>query len=212
MARDWHVWHRQYDEPSSSLSRRLEDVRLQLAAILERGSGPLRLLSLCSGDGRDTVPVVAGSERHVDVTLVELDPVLADRARTQAEQVGIAADVRTADAGRADVWSDVLPVDVLMLCGVFGNVADADVERTVSAARSMLAPGGTVVWTRGSRLPDDPSEGGDRAAWVRGLWVAHGFSEVAFVAPGDASYRVGVARLEQPGVDPLPEVLFTFVR
>jgi hypothetical protein len=214
MGRDWHEWHRQYDDGSSSLSRRLEDVRLQLATILERTTGPLRLLSLCAGDGRDTVPVVAGSERDVTVTLVELDPVLADRARGAAERAGIDADIRTADAGRSSVWADRVPVDVLMLCGIFGNVSDADVEGTVLAARSMLAPGGFVIWTRGRRVGSgDPSERtGDPAEWVRGLFRSAGFDEIAYVAPDAASYRVGVARLAHPSDTALPEQLFTFVR
>jgi len=212
MTRDWHAWHRQYDDPESSLSLRLEEVRLQLATVLEQASGPLRLLSLCAGDGRDTIPVVAGSERSVSVILVERDEQLASRAHADAERAGIDVDVRTADAGRSGGWSDRLPVDVVMLCGIFGNISDADVERTVRAARSMLAPGGVVIWTRGSAVPDDPThQRGDPAKWVRGLFVRAGFEEVAYVAPHHAAYRVGVARLVQPSDEPLPDRLFSFL-
>jgi len=211
-ARDWHAWHREYADPTSSLSRRLEEVRLQLAALLERGSGAVRLLSLCSGDGRDTIPVVSGAERHVVATLVELDDDLARTAARAAAEAGIAVDVRAGDAGASSTWSDVLPVDVLMLCGVFGNITDADVERTVAASRSMLAPGGFVVWTRGNRVPDDPARHtDDPAERVRRLFLAAGFAEVVFVKPSDASYRVGVAHLAEPSTDPLPPRLFSFV-
>ena len=211
--RDWHAWHRQYADPTSSLSRRLEEVRIQLAALLERGSGPVRLLSLCSGDGRDTIPVVAGAERDIAATLVELDEELARTAVAAAAAAGIAADVRTGDAGAATTWSDVLPVDVLMLCGVFGNITDADVEHTIAAARSTLAPGGAVIWTRGNRVPDDPTaHTDDPAERVRRAFLAAGFDEVAFVKPADASYRVGVTRLPEPSGDPLPQRLFSFVR
>ena len=210
--RDWQAWHEQYADPTSSLSRRLEEVRIQLAALLERGSGPVRLLSLCSGDGRDTIPVVAGAERDVAATLVELDEELARTAAAAAASAGIAADVRTGDAGAAVTWSDVLPVDVLMLCGVFGNVSDADVEHTIAAARSMLRPAGAVIWTRGNRVPDDPtSHTDDPAERVRRVFLAAGFDEVAFVKPADASYRVGVARLPEPSGDPVPQRLFSFV-
>ena len=211
--RDWHAWHQEYADPASSLSRRLEEVWIQLAALLERGAGSVRLLSLCSGDGRDTIPVVAGAERDVAVTLVELDEGLARAAAAAAAAAGIAADVRTGDAGAAATWSDLPPVDVLMLCGVFGNISDADVERTVVAARSMLTPGGAVIWTRGNRVPDDPTEHtDDPAERVRLVFLAAGFDEVAFVRPTDASYRVGVARLLEPAGDPLPPRLFSFVR
>jgi hypothetical protein len=213
MTHDWHEWHAEYADPCSSLSRRLEEVRVRLAALLEAGTGRVRLLSLCAGDGRDTIPVVAGSERDVEATLVELDPDLSTSAHAAARVAGVEVEVRTGDAGAVATWSDVLPVDVLMLCGVFGNLTDADVTHTIAAVRTMLAPGGAVIWTRGNRVPDDPtSHGADLAEWVRGLFVAAGFEEVAFVKPADASYRVGVARLVTPSAVPLPARLFSFVR
>jgi len=212
MSRDWHAWHRDYDDASSSLSRRLLEVRTQLTGLLAArpSDRPVRLLSLCAGDGRDTIPVLADSGRTVEACLVELDPALASAAReaasSAASSAGLRLDVRTGDAGLLTTFADRLPVDVLMLCGVFGNIADADVERTVAAARVMVAAGGAVVWTRGHRTPDDP------ATWVRRLFLAAGFEEVAFVAPSDATYRVGVARVPEPGEGELPERLFSFVR
>jgi hypothetical protein len=208
VSRDWQAWHRDYDDPSSSLSRRLREVRSQLAGLLvDRPSGrQVRLLSLCAGDGRDTIPVLAECGRPVEACLVELDPGLSSGAREAAAAAGLEVDVRTGDAGLVSTFADRLRVDVLMLCGVFGNVADADVERTVAAARGMVATGGAVVWTRGCRTPDDP------AAEVRRLFVTAGFDEVAFVAPRDATYRVGVTRQRDPLERPLPERLFSFVR
>ncbi len=103
--------------------------------------------------------------------------------------------------------------DVLMLCGIFGNISDADVEHCVEAARALVRPGGTVIWTRGSRVPDDPTDQrGDPAEWVRGLFAAAGFEEVAFVAPPDASYRVGMCRLEGADHGWAPQWSFSFVR
>jgi hypothetical protein len=217
MTRDWQEWHEQYDDPASSLSRRLEDVRRQLAADLDRradgGGRSVRLLSLCAGDGRDTIPVLARTGLDVDACLVELDPELADTARSVAARSGVEIEVRTADAGSTAAFRDRLPVDVLMLCGIFGNVSDADVERCVDSSRAMVRVDGTVIWTRGSRVPDDPSDrDGDPAEWVRRLFTEAGFEEVAFVAPEHATYRVGVER--QPMIvdaEP-PDRLFSFVR
>jgi Methyltransferase domain len=211
--RDWHAWHEEYADPTSSLSRRLAEVRSQLATLLEGRDPGVRLLNLCSGDGRDTIPVVAESKSEVDACLVELDPELAETARRGAEEAGVQLEVRIADAGIVATYADRLPVDVLMLCGIFGNVPDADVVRTVAAARLMVAPGGAVIWTRGNRVPDDPTErSDDPAEWVRGRFEAVGFEELAFVKPEDASYRVGV-ELQRRIVDQeLPERLFSFVR
>lgn len=213
--RDWHEWYRDYDDPTSTLSRRLTDVRRLLGEDLDRRFGHVRLLSLCAGDGRDTIPVLADRpDLDVDAVLVELDPVLAEAARTAASAAGVGLDVRTGDAGDVASYRDRLHNDVLLLCGVFGNISDDDVETLVRATRMLVAPGGTVIWTRGSRITDDPHERpGDPAEWVRGLFVVAGFEEVAFVVPDGATYRVGAHRRtggESSGW--APQRLFTFRR
>jgi hypothetical protein len=215
--RDWREWHEGYDDPASSLSRRLVDVRRLLGADLDAraaaGDSSVRLLSLCAGDGRDTIPVLAARpDLDVDACLVELDPALADAARTAAAAAGVEVEVRTADAGAFASVRDRLPGDVVMLCGIFGNISDVDVEHCVQAARGLVRPGGTVIWTRGSRVPEDPAQDRDPAEWVRGLFVSVGFEEVAFVAPPDASYRVGMGRHKGPDHGWAPQWSFTFVR
>ena len=56
--------------------------------------------------------------------------------------------------GTPTVWADVVPVDLLLLCGIFGNVPDEDVERTALASAAIGRPGATVIWTRHRRPPD----------------------------------------------------------
>jgi hypothetical protein len=215
--RDWLAWYEQYDDPSSSLSRRLEAVREQLArALAERASGPVSLLSLCAGDGRDTLPVLASlpADRRAEVraTLVELHTGLADAGRRAATGLGLDVDVRVGDAGLTATWADTCPVDVLMLCGVFGNVADAGVAATVAALPSLLVPGAVVLWTRGRAVEHDPTTvAGDPAEWVRSLFVDAGFVEEAFVAPSEAGFRVGAHCWTGPTTGVPPERLFAFV-
>ena len=63
--RDWLAWHRDYDEPGSLLSRRLELVQGHLHAELEHApAGGIRLISLCAGQGRDVIGVLAGHPRR----------------------------------------------------------------------------------------------------------------------------------------------------
>jgi hypothetical protein len=73
---DWQRWHTPYDDPTSALSARCQrgcpwsrssSHRLWAAAPF----GPLRLLSLCSGQGRDVLPVLA-SIRGVVTSLAAL--------------------------------------------------------------------------------------------------------------------------------------------
>lgn len=210
MSRDWHAWYDEYDNPASSLSRRLETVREQLRALLVTADGPLRLVSICAGDGRDTLPVLGQSGADVSGVLVELDPELADRARAGAPP-GI--EVRVADAGTTASYADACPADVLLACGVFGNVTDADIARTIATLPTILVSGGHVIWTRGNRVPQDPTAyDGDPSELVRSLFAEAGFDEVAFVRPDDAGFRVGVHRWPGPDGTPEPGVrLFTFV-
>jgi methylase of polypeptide subunit release factors len=196
------------------LSRRLRVVREQLQRLLADRSGTTRIISMCAGDGRDVLPVLAGVSPATEALLVELDPELAARASRTALELGLErVVVRNDDAGSTDAYRGFVPADVVLACGVFGNVSDADVERTVRALRSLLHEGGHVIWTRGANVPDDPTQhAGDPAEQVRHLFARAGFEERAFVRPEDASFRVGVHRLTGSPDPYVPGVeLFTFV-
>ena len=113
--------------------------------------------------------------------------------------------MREAAAGRLASFADALPADVLLLCGIFGNVSTSDIQRTVEAAPAMCAPGAIVVWTRHRRAPDITPQ-------IREWFCANGFDEVAFDAPDtDSLTGVGVNRLATaPAASPPGEPLFTF--
>jgi hypothetical protein len=210
---DWQAWHRDYDDPDSPVSRRLVEVRARLVTALSAVPGRARLLNLCAGDARDTVPVLAAVDREVEACAVELDAGLAVQARRAAADAEVALEVRTGDAADPSTYADRLPVDVLMLIGVFGNISDADGVTTVRAAASMLAPGGTVLWTRSNRFRSAPTHDyADPAAWVRDRFTAYGFETLEYVVPDDAPWRLGVSRILTPSDEPLPERLFTFIR
>lgn len=210
--RDWVAWHDAYARPASSLARRLEVVRSAVAQALDDAPpGQLSLVSLCAGDGRDTLPVLAAHPRGADVRarLVELEPALVTAARDVAAQLGLAGvEVVEGDAGLVDAVLDRLPADLLLVCGVFGNVPPADMRRTVAALPGMLAENGVVVWTRGRS-----SDGAEPAVLVKRALVAAGLAEVSFTWPQDAPFRVGVHR-RPPGLAAAPpdagERLFAF--
>jgi Putative methyltransferase len=209
--KDWAAWHAAYDDPSSPLSMRLRLVCERLSDALDQASpGPVRLISLCAGQGRDVLGVLPGHPRRRDVSalLVEADPRNVTQARHRAAEAGLTqVEVREADAGRLASFADALPADVLLLCGIFGNVSTSDIQRTVEAAPALCAPGATVLWTRHRRAPDLTPQ-------IRAWFHASGFDEVAFDAPDtDALTSVGVNRLATPPVASLPgEPLFAFHR
>lgn len=208
MATDWRRWHRAYDDSSSVQSRRLVVVRRRVGEALDAlAPGARRVLSLCAGEGRDLLPELAARPGlGLDVLLVEADPALVDAARAAAGGLERVA-VRTADAGLPTSFADVLPVDLLLLCGIFGNVSDEDIRATIAAVPAMLRPGGLVIWTRGRR------DGDDLRATVRRWFVEEGLEEVAYDGEPEL-YGVGVARWAGPerADTDLPERLFTFLR
>ncbi len=133
--RDWIDWHRSYNDPESQLSRRLDVVKRRLDEALGalRMATP-RILSLCAGDGRDVIPVLAArppAEKGLAL-LVEKDPVLAQRATQEAVAAGLKTiHVRCGDAADPALYRDWLPVNILLLCGIFGNVTEEDITTTI---------------------------------------------------------------------------------
>jgi hypothetical protein len=151
---------------------------------------------MCAGDGRDVLPLLPAGSRAV---LVEWDAALADRARQTAPD---GVTVITGDAGTTTPYASVAPAEIVLACGVFGNIPYEDTRRTIASLPSLLAPGGTVIWTRA----------GAEAGAVRDLFAANGFTEQSFTAPPDARFRVGVHRLSREPDPYLSGVrLFSFV-
>jgi hypothetical protein len=213
--RDYLAWHELYDDPGSSLPRRLALVREVLRAELDARPGPVRVVSLCAGDGRDILGILAEREdaARVSVTLVEVLPELVERARTAAADVAADVEVVAADAGCSATYVGLatVPADVVLLVGVLGNVSDADVAATVAAMPRLCAPGATLVWSRGRSL-----EGADDFITpVREAFSAAGFTEMcirSFDVGDDDRTALGVVRLDGPPVPLRPrELWFTFV-
>lgn len=204
--RDWHEWYEQYEDPTSSLSQRLVVVQRRLREQLGGPQPVASILSLCAGDGRDIMPLLADRQTSPPLlTLVELDDELAAAARLRASKAGVAADVITGDAGVTATFADTLPVDLLMLCGIFGNISDDDIRATIAAAPAMLNSGGAVIWTRGA------FKDRDLRGQVRQWFLDAGFDELAFDADG-SGFGVGVNRVTaRAAVEPIPQRLFTFV-
>ena len=195
MGNDWLTWHADYDDPESHLSHRRREVQRCLRRWLDdAGEGPLTVVSACSGDGRDLLEVLVGHRRARDVRarLLEVDSVLAGRARAfAAEQRLDGVEVVEGDAGLADSYVAMVPADLVMWCGVFGNLTETDVAATIRTTRQLAAPGATVVWTRGSFAGGGRVEPTDA---IRGWFGDAGFEELSMDVPADRPYRVGVHR------------------
>jgi hypothetical protein len=206
--RDWYAWHSEYDEPGSSLANRLDLVRERIGILLDVARpGSLTAVSMVAGQGRDLIPVLATHPRGRDVSarLVELDSRNAVIARAAAARAGLDnVDVVTGDAADLDHYRRYAPADLVLMCGLFGNISDADIKRTIGYGLALTRPGGSVIWTRGRSAAD-------RVPTISRWFVDAGFDEVFVSRPG-LRFGVGVhqSRTEAP---PLPTGVraFTFV-
>jgi hypothetical protein len=175
-------------------------------ALDEAPPGPIPVVSMCAGQGRDLLEVLGSHPRRDDVTarLVELDPRNVEFARALANELGTHdVEVRQGDAALTDNYAGLVPARIVLMCGVFGNITDADIERTVAASTQLCAQAGTVIWTRHRESPDlFPA--------ICEWFERQGFERV-WVSGPDAGFGVGVHRLGAAS-QPLQEGrrLFTF--
>ncbi len=189
---DWSEWHRSYDDPTSRLAGRLRVVQKHLRQAIDDRRGPIRIIAMCAGEGRDVIGVLDHHPRRAEVAarLVELNPRNADAARSAAAAAGLdRVEVICADAAVTDTYDGAVPADIVLACGIFGNISEGDIVRTIEYMPHLCAPNATVIWTRGYRPERDV------ASEIRRWFDDRGFEEVAFEAPADATFRVGVHRL-----------------
>lgn len=203
--KDWSVWHSAYDDPSSGLSKRLAAVQRRLTdALTAAPAGEVRVLSMCAGEARD-LAALQSHPRRADVRglAVELDARSCAVARERL--AGLAIEVVEGDAALVDHYAPLVPAQVVLACGIFGNVSDDDVRRTVEALPSLCAPGATMVWTRHRRAPDlTPA--------IRRWCREAGFDELAFDTFEGHGQSVGTCRFVGETLElPRGERLFTFV-
>jgi hypothetical protein len=205
----WVAWHRPYDDPDSRLSARLAVVQSHIAQALTRcDPGPIRVVSVCAGQGRDLIEILVDHPRRPDVTarLVEADAALVDFAARSVSAAGLfGVEVVMGDASVARAYGGAVPADLVLVCGVFGNISDADIQATIGHLPGLCAPGATVIWTRHRREPD-------RTPQIREWFTDGGFAEIGFDAPAGFVFGVGSNQLtaEPKPFDPGVR-LFTFV-
>jgi Putative methyltransferase len=208
--RDYASWHDDYDRPGSALHLRLLVVQDLIASALdELPPGPVRVISMCAGQGRDVIGAARRHRRGRDLTgvLVESDARNVAVARKSIEQAGLDdLTVIEGDAGHSGVYAGAVPADLVLACGIFGNVSDADIRRTVSFLPALCAAGAWMLWTRA------PRDDGILAA-IQDWSAAAGFTPRALVVGEGDLFGVGAAVLTGPP-SPFPpdQPLFTFVQ
>ena len=186
-------------------------VQQRLAArLVAAPPGSLQLISICAGQGRDVIPVLEQHPRRLDVraALLEIDAENVAIARASASRAGLdQVEVVQVDASRSDPYASYVPAAIVLACGIFGNISNADLEGTVRKLSMLCAEGATVIWTRHWKEPEVIDS-------IQQWFVESGFRNLTWDAlENERKMGIGVAQLVGPPLPFQPGVkLFTFVR
>lgn len=191
MTEEWVEWHRGYEE-NRPLALRLPVVQARVReALNDLPAGPIRLISMCAGDGRDVLGAIDDHPRRADVQarLVELSAPLAARGREEVSRHALkGVTFEVSDASVSGAYAGAVPADVVLVCGVFGNITDEDVHTTIQHLPELCSMGATVIWTRGRFEPD-------LTPVIRDWFREAGFAELSFVPIPQTTAAVGAHRL-----------------
>lgn len=208
MTKEWLEWHQGYDE-GQPLSVRLRVVQDRIREALDCSPpGPIRVISVCAGDGRDLLGVLSNHPRahEVRARMVDLTPELVEAGRETASREGLSGvEWRLGDASNTTAYRGAVPANLVLFCGIFGNVSDEDVRRAIRHLPELCSRDATVIWTRGRFEPD-------LTPTIRKWFVETGFTELSFVAIPGSTMSVGAHRLRAEGRPFRAKVrLFTFL-
>lgn len=210
MSKDWFAWHDNY-RTRPRMRQRLQIVRENLATCLNAcPPGKIQVVSVCAGDSRDLTGTLFDHPRTADVQarLVELDERLVECGRTAAEAAGLGEQLEfiQGDATISSVYEGAVPADIVLLCGVFGNIPEEELPRLMETLAYLCKPEAFLIWTRD--LFEDSEH---RLAIIRELLQKSGFEEVNFRMTLTGNMGVGTHRyLGQTLPLPKDKELFVF--
>ncbi|WP_199336811.1 class I SAM-dependent methyltransferase family protein [Oscillatoria sp. FACHB-1407] len=153
MPKDWFEWHDLY-QSDQRLQQRLEIVQEHIKTSLDNAPpGLIRIVSVCAGDGRDLLGVIPNHPRVHDIQarLVNLNPQLVERGRQAIATTGLSDQITfvNGDATYSNAYAGAVPADIVLVCGVFGNLPDeAELQRLIGNLKYLAKPDAFVLWTR----------------------------------------------------------------
>ncbi|HYA78975.1 MAG TPA: AMP-binding protein, partial [Candidatus Nitrosopolaris sp.] len=209
---NWDVWYKHYDS-LPSLQERLRIVREQIVAALNTGpAGPIQIVSICAGDGRDLIGALQKHPRRNDVSALLIDDHAESVARGEAaaKETGLQRQLRflDADAAQAKNYLGAVPADLVLLSGFLGHLPHRDVLALINSLPMFCKTGGQVIWNRHLILHD----GRQQVPLIRDFFRETNFEEVQFEKTDANGYAVGRARFAgQPALLVASRVLFEFV-
>ncbi|MBD2329230.1 class I SAM-dependent methyltransferase family protein [Alkalinema sp. FACHB-956] len=210
MPKDWFEWHNLYQR-EERLQQRLEIVQGYITRSLDaQPPGPIQIVSACAGDGRDLRGALLNHPRRAEVSarLIELNPQLVEQGQSAIGQTGLANQIELlqGDATLSDNYAGAVPADIVLVCGIFGNLADeAALQQLIGNLKFLAKTGALVAWTRGHR------DGIAYSDLVRQTFQSAQFEEVDFQLTATGDMGVGLHRyVGTPAPLPANQHLFVF--
>lgn len=173
MSKDWLAWHDNYRTRRPQMRQRLQIVREYISNYLNQfPPGKITVISVCAGDSRDLIGTLFNHSRAWDVY-----GRLVETRRSAAESAGLAGQLEfiCGDATLGSVYQGFVPADLVLLCGVFGNVPETELPRLTQSLQYLCKANGLLIWTR------DLIQDGERClAMIRECLQESSFEEVSF--------------------------------
>ncbi|HEY6533814.1 MAG TPA: class I SAM-dependent methyltransferase family protein [Acidimicrobiales bacterium] len=205
---DWSNWHDEYENPDSELTHRSRLVQEQVAAAVDdQPPGPVTVVSMCGGQGRELIGALEGHDRRSDVQgrLVELDARNAAFARDWAQAVGLTGlEVREGDASASDNYDGLPRADLVIVSGVFGHLCPDDRRRVIAFLPEICRRGARVVITTYEVKPETTAD-------LRAYFAECEFDETGWAVTPGGMFGVMVHQLRGEARPLVPNTtLFTF--
>jgi hypothetical protein len=195
---NWSNWHNEYENENSELNARKRAVQAEVFALAAKCQpGPITIISICGGQGREVIGALEHHPRRADVRgrIVELDEDNAAFARSTARKAGIGIEVFAGDASLAASYAGLPPADIVVISGVFGHLSNSDRVSLISFVRQIVKTGASVVYTF-FRWDEE------QVQQLRSYFSDQQFEEGAFETL-DGKYKFIIARAQYSGA-PLP--------
>ena len=153
----------------------VQDAAAQLAADLLGAQPGERVLDACAAPGGKTCHVLERTDGKAEVTALDVSEARLERVRENLDRLGLHARTVAGDAAVPETWWDGRPYDRILLdvpCSATGVIRrhpdikalrrEKDILALVKRQRGMLEacwrllrPGGTLLYTSCSVLPDE---------------------------------------------------------